>query len=209
MSSESLFVEQTAESSEASEVSPGTSTENLDTEPDTEPLVVEEPEEPTPQVTKDPKAKPWPTGKRQPQAAVNLTSDKDWLAWVQSDLVKVPWIELWNDYLRGRPHLKTGVCLNAVVERLKEGEADDKCRFSIDTLDKSAWDKYDHHARFMWRVADNNIRSNRGVFYGNNKSPQEIALLIWGLKEWLIFLHSPGQIDKRNGGTAIFGTGRG
>jgi hypothetical protein len=140
---------------------------------------------------------------------VNLTSETGWLAWVQSDLVKGPWLELWNSYLRDRPHLKTGVRFNAVMRRLEEGKADGNCWYSIDSLDKSEWDKYDHHARFMWKIKDSNVRSNQGVFYDSELSEEEMDLVIWGLKEWLLFVHSPGQTDKKNGGVAIFGTERG
>jgi hypothetical protein len=60
----------------------------------------------------------------------------------------------------------------------------------------------------MWKIKDNNVRSNQGVFY-DSEMEEEVDLVIWGLKEWLLFVHSPGQIDKKNGGVAIFGTERG
>ncbi|KAL2826351.1 hypothetical protein BJY01DRAFT_256021, partial [Aspergillus pseudoustus] len=160
------------------------------------------------QTGEDPKAKPWPTGKRQLRQAVKLTSNQEWLDWVQSDLVKIPWLELWNNYLRDLPHLKTGVRFNTVMRILEEGEANGRCRYSIDTLNKSQWTKLDHHARFIWKIKDNNIRSSKGVFYESQLSSEEIDLIVWGLKEWLIHVHSPGQIDKPSGGAALFGSGR-
>ncbi|KAL3461208.1 hypothetical protein BJX64DRAFT_289583 [Aspergillus heterothallicus] len=156
-----------------------------------------------------PKTKPYPTGRRKLQEAVGLISYKDWLGWVQSDLVRGPWIELWNNYLRDLPDLRTGVRMNTVLRRLQDGEVDDQCRYSIDAVDKSGWDKIDHHARFVWKIKDNNLRSCRGAFYNKGMCNEEMELIIWALKEWLLFVHSPANIDRPYAGVAaLFGTGR-
>ncbi|PYH34632.1 uncharacterized protein BO87DRAFT_435891 [Aspergillus neoniger CBS 115656] len=131
------------------------------------------------------------------QKALLRTDKTEWFRWLQSDILKPFWVELWDSYLKtsGKKGAR-GVGLAAVQETLIQGEKG------------ASWGAVDHLARFMYWVRKENLESCEGVFYGRNMHPDDIDQAIWILKNYLQELHSESQINKKTGGTAIFGTKR-
>ena len=152
-----------------------------------------------------------PKSKRELQNAVGLKSDKEWLDWLKSDLVKPHWVELWDNLVKNLAgQAKRGEGLHIVQRRLITGEAGGGRKYSAYFNDKDSWDSIDHYACFLYWVRHENEEDRRGVFFNKpSLSEKTKDAIVWGLKDWIRQAHAPSQIGRPHGGTAIFGTTRG
>lgn len=138
---------------------------------------------------------------------LKLDGEGEWREWLQSDFVKPYWLELWG-YLSqtGSNAQKRGAGLSRVQELMIRGEAKGSAKYSRRHVDKTMWDINDHIAYFLYSVRSENLSRRGGVFYQRNLHTSEMDAAIWVLKNVLVQMHSPSQIDKRSGGNALFGT---
>lgn len=142
------------------------------------------------------------------QEILCLDSDDEWVRWLRSNMLKPYWIELWEDFFKHRQSTECDPCLMAVQERIIDGEACGRMTFSEPQRDKTDWDVTDHYACFLYWVKWYNTRSNQGVFWNRDMTDEEMDCIIWALKDYLVYIHSPSHIMEPTGGNSIFGTER-
>ncbi|PWY73553.1 hypothetical protein BO70DRAFT_431326, partial [Aspergillus heteromorphus CBS 117.55] len=145
-------------------------------------------------------------GKRGLLELLKLNSEDDWREWLVSDLVKPYWLELW-DYLAKNPTAKQkrGAGLARIQELIIKGEARGVAKYSRRHVEKTGWDLNEHLAYFVHNVRSENTHRRGGVFFQKNLPENIMDTAIWTLKNILIQMHSPSQINKPSGGKAIFG----
>lgn len=137
---------------------------------------------------------------------LGISSEKHWLEWLQSDLVKPYWCELWNDYLSKKRFTHRGPGFSAVQLRAIICEAPKYSPSSSTIKDKSDWDDVDHYACFLHNVREENLKREQGVFFNKGFEDDHMDDLVWALKGYLRKLHCRCKIDKPSGGRAIFGS---
>ncbi|PWY62388.1 P-loop containing nucleoside triphosphate hydrolase protein, partial [Aspergillus heteromorphus CBS 117.55] len=115
-------------------------------------------------------------------------------------------LELW-DYLAKNPTAKQkrGAGLARIQELIIKGEARGVAKYSRRHVEKTGWDLNEHLAYFVHNVRSENTHRRGGVFFQKNLPENIMDTAIWTLKNILIQMHSPSQINKPSGGKAIFG----
>lgn len=149
--------------------------------------------------------------KKQLVEQLGFESEEDWLVWLQSDLFKPHWSELWDDYMKNVCGRKRSygppTMLQHVQTRIEVGEANGKHAFSRPRgeVDKTRWTTVDHLARFIYMVRHDNETNPKGVFFNKGNSTAHNTWLLWNLLKLLQSLHRPPHINRPNGGNAIMG----
>lgn len=152
--------------------------------------------------------KPIAKGKTALLGALRIGSNEEFLTWLKSDMVAPHWQELWKDFLECCPSTERGPGIAAIQENIINDKAKGEMKYTAISRDKTNWDTADHLACFVMKVIEANSASNKGVFWNRGIEEDRKVVIIWALKDWLRYIHSPSQINKPSGGTAIFGTKR-
>lgn len=167
----------------------------------------EEEEKPTKETKK------YQLGKGEIFKELGFDSEDEWRSWLQSDLFKPHWTELWEDYLKQKCGRKRGwrgppTMLHMVQRRIAEGEADGKRKYSKprEETGKNMWVERDHYARFLYMVRHDNEVDPEGVFYKQDDEMADHDFLLWSVLKHLTQLHRPWSIKTRySGGNAVMG----
>lgn len=161
------------------------------------------PTDTAPKTARRPKIRPNKTALKK---ELGISSEEHWLKWLQSDLVKPYWCELWNDYLSKKKFTHRGPGSKAVQLRAIICDAPKYSPSSAnEDKDKSDWDDIDHYACFLHNVREENLRKTQGVFFNKGFEDDHMDDLVWALKGYLRKLHCRCKIDSGGGGRAIFG----
>ncbi|PYH90760.1 hypothetical protein BO71DRAFT_433557 [Aspergillus ellipticus CBS 707.79] len=135
-----------------------------------------------------------------------IPESKAEVEWLQSDVVKPFWIELWDECIKHTSRTKRGLGLAAVQEQMIRGEARGLAKYTRRNPQKHDWEIRDYLVMFMLQVKSANLNQSDGMFYQRGFTENQMDNMVWALKNIISSLHAPIQIQKKSGGTVIFGT---